>query len=143
MAAALLRHALQAASEPLKSIEVVSAGVAALEGDPPSANSVRALHKVGIPLDNQRSQRLSRDLIEKSLLILVMTESHRAMIQQGIPELTTEVLLFREPMGKGVEHEIPDPFGSDLASYEASRDSMVEAIPAILEHLRKKLQETS
>ena len=47
MAAALLQHALAARPEPLRSLRVVSAGVAARSGDLVSENSVLALRKVG------------------------------------------------------------------------------------------------
>ena len=45
MAERLLAHALSAEPEPLKSLEVRSAGVAAYGGDYPSENSVLALKR--------------------------------------------------------------------------------------------------
>ena len=47
MAAALLRHALAAQAEPLRSLQVVSAGVAAREDEPATENSIIALKKSG------------------------------------------------------------------------------------------------
>ncbi len=136
MAAEMLQHALRAEPEPVRSLEVVSAGIAASDGDPPSEHSVRALEKVGLTLDGHRSRRLTRDLLEASCLVLVMTKSHRSILREVFPEVETEILLFREPMSTVSDLEIPDPFGADLASYEACRDSMVEAIPSIVAHLK-------
>src|SRR4051795_11030781 len=63
MAAALLQHALAAEPEPLRSLRVVSAGVAARPGEPVSENSVYALKKVGIDLSQHRSQALTQQML--------------------------------------------------------------------------------
>lgn len=136
MAAALLAHALRAQPEPLKSIEVISAGVAARNGDRVSANSVQAMKKVGLDISAHKSQALTAELVEGALAIFVMTESHRAMMNLSLDPAPRNVFLFREFMPRSAEKEIADPYGGPLPLYEASRDEMVEAIPSILEHLR-------
>lgn len=138
MAAALLGHALAAEDEPLKSIRVGSAGVAARRGDPPSENSVAALRKAGLDISGHRSQPLTSDLVQKADLILCMTEAHRAMILLGSRPPTDRVFLFREFLPGKVDREIGDPFGGPLRLYEACRDEMVEAIPSLLDHLRHR-----
>ncbi len=138
MAAALMQHALAAEDEPLRSIEVVSAGVSALEGHPPAANTIQALRKVGITLDNHRSRSVTQELIDSSLAIFCMTEAHRAMLELQYDTSRTQVHL----MGEFVQNEdrdIPDPFGSNLQAYESCRDNMVEAIPSIVAYLRDVL----
>jgi len=47
------------------------------------------------------------------------------------------VHLFREFMPRQADKEIADPYGGPLSLYEASRDEMVEAIPSLVEFLRK------
>ena len=64
MAEALLQHALRGQPEPLKSLKVVSAGVAARQGERVSENSVIALKKVGINLSGHTSQPLTRELVD-------------------------------------------------------------------------------
>lgn len=135
MAAALVRHALDAEPEPLRSIIVDSAGVSALAGYPASANAVETLRKCGITLANHRSKPLTQDLLDTALAVFCMTDSHRAMIEVQSPRAPQNILLMRAFL-QGSEPEIPDPFGMNLAAYEASRDSMVEAIPSIIAHLR-------
>lgn len=135
MAAALLRHALAAEPEPLKSIPVLSAGVSAMAGYPAAANAVQALKKVGIELNGHRSQRVTQQLLNEALAVFCMTESHRAMIELDFDPIPPNLHLMRDPMGTD-DPDIPDPFGSNLAGYEASRDSMVEAIPALVAYLR-------
>jgi protein-tyrosine-phosphatase len=132
MAAGLLQHALAAQPEPLKSLKIISAGVAARPGDPISENSVTALKKVGIDLRGHRSQLLTPELVAQASLILCMTESHRAMIQFSFSPVPRNVYLFREFMPQAAEKEIGDPYGCPLKEYEAARDEMVEAIPSLL-----------
>ena len=137
MAEALLRHALSAQSEPLKSLKVVSAGVAARAGDPVSVNSVTALKKVGMDIKHHRSQPLTKELANEALAILCMTESHRAMIQVTMDPVPKNIYLFREFMPRSADKEIGDPYGGNLAEYESCRDEMVEAIPSLVEFLKK------
>jgi protein-tyrosine-phosphatase len=137
MAEALLQHALHGQPEPLKSLKVISAGVAARGGELISQNSVLALKKVGIDLSLHRSQPITRSLIENALAVFCMTESHRAMIQVNFDPLPRHLYLFREFIGNGADPEIADPYGGPLGLYESCRDEMVEAIPALIEFLKK------
>lgn len=137
----LLAHALQAAGEPLSSITVQSAGVSAFCGEPASANALRAVKKVGLDLSGHRSQGMTQAIVDQSLAIFCMTQTHRAMIEMQFAQTTPHVYLFRELMGGGADVEIPDPFGSSLPAYEAARDSMVEAVPSIVAFLKAHYNE--
>jgi protein-tyrosine-phosphatase len=136
MAAGLLQHALAGQAEPLKSLQVVSAGVAARTGEPVSENSVTAMKKAGIDIAGARSQPLSARLAQEASLILCMTESHRAMINLTLNPPPRHLYLFREFLPRGADKEIGDPYGGPLKVYEACRDEMVEAIPSLLAFLR-------
>lgn len=139
MAARLLAHALAAEEEPLKSIRVVSAGVAACKGDRASPHAVTALKKVRLSLAGHSSQPVTEELLRNSLFTLCMTESHRALLSYHFDPLPTPVHLMREFVDNAETPEIPDPYGMDLRSYEACRDSMVEAIPSIIRFLKTHL----
>jgi protein-tyrosine-phosphatase len=136
MAAGLLQHALAAQPEPLKSLKVSSAGVAARSGEPVSENSVIALKKAGIDIRSGKSQPLTPELVAQASVILCMTESHRAMIQLSFDPTPRNVYLFREFMPRGANKEIGDPYGCPLKEYEAARDEMVEAIPSLVAFLK-------
>jgi protein-tyrosine-phosphatase len=66
-----------------------------------------------------------------------MTESHRAIIQSRARPAPEHVYLFREFLPPSSSREIVDPFGGPLKLYESCRDEMVEAVPALIEFLRK------
>jgi protein-tyrosine phosphatase len=132
MAAALLQHALAAQPEPLRSMPVISAGVAARGGEAASENSVIALKKVGIELTNHRSRPLTQEMLNEAFAVLCMTESHRAMIQVQADPVPKNLFLFRQFMPENEDKEIGDPYGGPLRVYELARDEMVEAIPSLV-----------
>jgi protein-tyrosine phosphatase len=138
MAAALLQHALAAQPEPLRSLEVISAGVAARGGDRVSENSVVALKKVGLDISGHVSQPITQQMLDDAALILCMTESHRAMIRFQADPPPKNIFLFREFMPQRGDKEIGDPYGGPLKHYEAARDEMVEAIPSLLEFIKTR-----
>ena len=134
MAEALLRHALQAEAEPLRSCRVISAGVAARKGERISPNSVEALAKVSLRVSDHRSQPLTPELASQADLILCMTESHRDVIALSFDSPPQNVFLWREFMPAPADREIGDPYGGSLKDYEACRDEMVAALPSPLSH---------
>ena len=136
----LLAHGLAAEKEPLRSLTVISSGVSAVEGEPASANSIKALSTVGLDLSQHRSRRFSRQVAERSLVIFCMTDSHRFIITQLYPDLEAPVHLFRGFMVNAEQIQIPDPFGMNLGVYEACRDSIVEAMPSLMRYLRKEIR---
>lgn len=136
MAAALLHHALAAQPEPLRSLQVISAGVAARNGEAVSENSVLALKKVGIDLTHHRAQPLTQKLLDEAFVVLCMTESHRAMIEVQADPVPQNVFLFRQFAPGENDREIADPYGGPLAIYESARDEMVESIPGLIEHIK-------
>ncbi|NBB78946.1 MAG: low molecular weight protein arginine phosphatase [Verrucomicrobia bacterium] len=138
MAEKLLQHALAAEPAPLNQLEVVSAGVAAGYGDPASTNSVAALKKVQLDLSRHKSQPLTQELIDQAFLILGMTQSHLDILQRYHTNLPERLHLFREFMGGEHDPEIPDPFGQNLAAYAACMDAMAEAIPSIIDYLKRE-----
>jgi protein-tyrosine-phosphatase len=142
MAQGLLAHALSAQPEPLRSLKVISAGVAAHTGEPISENSVVSLRKVGIDISHLHSQGLTQDLLNKSLAVFGMTESHLAIIRSRARPVPPNLYLFREFLPAPAAHEIGDPYGGPLKLYESARDEMVEAIPSIIEQLKKLTAKT-
>lgn len=135
MGAALLQHALGAQPEPLRSLEVHSAGVASRGGEPASPNAVAALKKVGIDLNGHSSRHITQEMLDQAILVLCMTESHRDMIELTAEPVPPRLHLFREFTGARGNLEIPDPYGMHLSAYEACRDELVAAIPSIITFL--------
>ncbi len=149
MAEALLRHALPAEDEPLKSLNVISAGIAADNGNGPSDNTIRAMERVNIDVSEHKSQMLTQEIIDKSYAIFCMTHSHIAIIDAMFGDSIENLFLMREHLAQeknmgeefsdSIDYDfrsIPDPIGLPLSSYLSSRDHMVEGIPPIIKWLK-------
>jgi protein-tyrosine-phosphatase len=140
MAEKLLQHALAAEGAPLNQLEVVSAGVAAGVDEPASANSVAAVKKVQLDLSRHKSQAVTQDLLDRSFIVLGMTHSHLDTLHHYHGNLPERLHLFREFIGEGEDPEIPDPYGQNFAAYAACFDSMAEAIPSLIDYLKREYQ---
>jgi len=136
MGTALLQHALDGQPPPLNRLKVASAGVSSRPGLPATDHAFTALKKVGLDLSGHVSRPLTQEMLDRALMVLCMTESHRDMIQLTADPVPERLHLFREFMPPGTDPQIPDPYGGPLSMYESARDEIVEAIPSILEHLR-------
>ena len=139
MAEALLRATLAKRGQGLEKLKVASFGLAAEDGQPPSANSVKAMQRIGLDVSVHRSRLLSQADVDRSVVIFGMTESHLAALHSRFDVLPAFVLLLRDVLPTEVPRDIPDPFGGGYRDYEECRDSMVEAIPAMVEFLRQNL----
>jgi protein-tyrosine-phosphatase len=138
MAEGLLRAALANRGGPaLAHLKVASAGLAAQSGEVASAHSVKALARIGLDIGGHRSRLLTQAELDRSAAIFAMTDAHLDALAQRFDRLPEAVLLLREVLPPGAPRGIPDPFGGDYRAYEDCRDSMVEAMPAMVEFLRK------
>jgi protein-tyrosine phosphatase len=139
MAEALLRATLVKRGQGLERLKVASFGLAAEDGQPPSANSVKAMQRIGLDVSGHHSRLLTQADVDRSVVIFGMTESHLAALHSRFDVLPDFVLLLRDVLSTEVPRDIPDPFGGGYRDYEECRDSMVEAIPAMVEFLRQNL----
>ena len=97
---------------------VGSAGTWALEGDEAAEKAQQALLPRGIDLSAHRSRPVSRDLLEKFNLILVMERSHKEALRLEFPDLTERIYLISEMVGSN--RDIRDPMGGSRADFEQS-----------------------
>lgn len=139
MAEALLRATLVKRGQGLERLKVASFGLAAQDGQPVSANSVKAMQRIGLDVSGHRSRLLTQADVDRSIVIFGMTESHLAALHSRFDVLPDFVLLLRDVLPTDVPRDIPDPFGGGYRDYEECRDSMVEAVPAMVDFLRQNL----
>jgi protein-tyrosine-phosphatase len=72
MAEGIFRHAVQARGD----YRVMSAGLGAGEGMPPSTHAVEAVRELGIDISQQRSRMLTAEMVRQADYIFGMTHSH-------------------------------------------------------------------
>ena len=95
--------------------QVTSAGIFGLEGCPADAAAQAVAWRHGISLERHVARKVTRSLLQKSDLILVMEPKHLRFIATMAPENRGKSLLF----GQWLEtKDIPDPYHKSREAFE-------------------------
>lgn len=130
MAEGLLQHLAESVDVEL---EAGSAGIGAMEGMPPSRNSVIAMQEEGIDISEQKSQMLTPEMVDEYTHIFGMGLSHVETIREFFPHAQEKTFVLREFIAEeGLDLNVPDPIGGDLEEYRLTRNLIKEAMPSIL-----------
>jgi RpiB/LacA/LacB family sugar-phosphate isomerase len=118
-----------------RDIEVTSAGIGAVGGQPPSPHSVEVMTELGIDIRNIRSKPLMAELVRKADFIFVMTYGHLDSMLLLFPSAAEKTFLLREfetdlPV---MEREVSDPIGQSRETYRDCRDQIRAALPRLLD----------
>ncbi|MGI1273476.1 protein tyrosine phosphatase [Enterobacter kobei] len=101
--------------QPLPGRQVTSAGIFGLEGCPADAAAQAVAWRHGISLEGHVARKVTRSLLQKSDLILVMEPKHLRFIATMAPENRGKSLLF----GQWLEtKDIPDPYHKSREAFE-------------------------
>jgi len=118
-------------------VRVSSAGVLALEGNPPSAYAVIAMDQRGLDIRAHRSRQLHQRDVHRADLILCMARQHRDAIRRMYGGSEGRLYLLSEMTGH--VHDVNDPYGGSLLVYEHCAGEIASLIEegcgAILRHL--------
>jgi RpiB/LacA/LacB family sugar-phosphate isomerase len=119
------------------SYRVLSAGLGALEGQPPSPYAVQAVKELGIDISHQRSRMLTADLVQQADYIFGMTHNHVDTVMLLYPQAAEKVFLVREfdETLDLFEKDISDPIGGSYDVYVNCRDQIEQGIASILRML--------
>ena len=128
MAEAVLRDALRGQ----EAINVESAGLGALVGEPASEHSVTLMRERGLDISGHRAQQLTPELVTQADLILVMESGHRRVIDDNEP--TARGKVFR--LGEWQDLEIPDPYRQPRDAFEAALEKIDKSIADWVKRLK-------
>jgi len=133
MAEGLFRRALRGRNE----FRVLSAGVGAVDGLPPSEYAVRALRDLGVDISKQRSRMLTAELVHQADYIFGMTHSHVDAITLLYPQAAEKTFLLREfdETLDSYENDISDPIGGSYDVYLSCRDQIEQGIASMLKFI--------
>jgi glycine hydroxymethyltransferase len=117
-----------------KEIEVASAGVHAVRGQPPSVYAVEVCAAEGTDISGLRSQPLTGALVDQATHIFAMTGAHVETIQTLFPQSAEKTFLLREfeEPGTTVWRDVPDPIGLGREVYEECARIIKNALPSVL-----------
>src|SRR5690348_15638765 len=135
MAEGLFRQAVEGRGE----YRVLSAGLGALEGQPPSPYAVQAVKELGINISGQRSRMLTPDLVQAADYIFGMTHSHIDTVIMLYPLAAEKTFLLREfdETLDQFEKDISDPIGGSYEIYLTCRDQIEQGIPSLLRFMEQ------
>jgi RpiB/LacA/LacB family sugar-phosphate isomerase len=135
MAEALFRQAVRGRGE----FRVVSAGIGAMDGQPPTPHSVRAMRELGVDISAQRSRMLTAELVRSADLILGMTHGHVDTVTLLFPPVSEKTFLLREfdETLEPYEKDISDPIGSSYHVYVDCRDQIEQGIASLLKFMEQ------
>jgi len=121
---------------------VVSAGLGAIDGQPPSSHAVRAMKELGVDITAQRSRMLTAELVQQAHYILGMTRGHVDGITLLYPQVADKTFLLREfdETLEPFEKDIPDPIGASYDVYCECRDQIEQGIASLLKFIDQTCQ---
>src|SRR5262249_22736521 len=140
----IFRHAVQRYGN----FRVMSAGLGAMDGQPPSTYAVEAVRELGIDISNQRSRMLTPELVHHADYIFGMTHSHVDTVMMLYPMAAEKTFLLREfdETLDQFEKDISDPIGGSFEVYLNCRDQIEQGIVSLLRfiyHRQVQLRPTS
>jgi RpiB/LacA/LacB family sugar-phosphate isomerase len=118
-----------------RDIEVTSAGIGAIGGQPPSPYAVDVMQEIGIDIRNIRSKPLMAELVRKADFIFVMTYGHLDSMLLLFPSAAEKTFLLREFETDlaVMDREVADPIGQSREIYRDCRDQIRTALPRLLD----------
>ncbi len=135
MAEGLFRNAVRGRGQ----YKVTSAGVGAVNGQPPSLHAVNALRDLGIDIAGQRSRMLTGQLVQDADYVFGMTRGHVDAVTLLYPQTAEKCFLLREfddTLGF-FEKDISDPIGGSFEVYVKCRDQIEQGIESMLKFVEQ------
>jgi protein-tyrosine phosphatase len=96
------------------SVEVSSAGLAALVGDPAEPEACELMAARGLDLSGHRARQITPDLVRSHELILVMEAGQQREVEALLPSARGRV----HRLGRWGKFDIPDPYRRGLPAFE-------------------------
>lgn len=116
-----------------RGIDVFSAGISAGESDPATREAVQIMREHDLDLTQHLSQKISAAMLEKSTMVLTMTDRHRRSLLEARPDLFDRIqLLCRSGT------DIADPIGGTLDDYRYCAQQISENLRLLIDELFRK-----
>lgn len=117
-----------------RGIMVMSAGLAAASGSPPSREACVLMEERGIDLNQHAAQQVTEQIVKHADLMLTMTRGHRQAIVDNWPEAAD-----RTKMVVGSGQDVGDPIGGPLEVYRTCASQIEEALAEHIEHIAQQI----
>ncbi len=111
-----------------KGLSSTSAGIFADNKAPAAGNAIKVLEENGIELKHQSKQLELEDILEASY-VFTMTAGHKMLLMDQHPGAADKIFTLKEFVnGRGGDLDVNDPFGGNLAEYQATFEELKDLI---------------
>lgn len=117
------------------SMQVLSGGLFAAEGEHASENAVRAMQDMGLDISAHTAKNINASVVREADLILTMTRAHRDLLLElfgSQAESKTYALMDYI----GAAGDVADPYGQDLAHYKSCAKMLEDTLKKAYERIR-------
>lgn len=104
-------------------VAVISAGIAAAPGCPPTSEAVQVMREHGLDLSRHEAQPLTEKLVRDADVILAMTQSHMQSIVERWPNAAERTCLLLPERG-----DVADPIGQPVGAYRQCATQIAAAV---------------
>jgi len=115
-------------------VAVMSAGIAAAPGCPPSSEAVQVMREKGLDLSRHEAQPLTDQLVRHADLILPMTHSHMQSIVERWPSAADRTRVLMPDRG-----DVSDPIGQTIGAYRHCAVQLAEGVKHHASELRREI----
>jgi tRNA threonylcarbamoyl adenosine modification protein (Sua5/YciO/YrdC/YwlC family) len=115
-------------------VVVMSAGVQAAPGCPPTPEAVQVMREQGLDLIRHEAQPVTEQLVRHADLILAMTRNHRQAIVDRWPEAADRTMLLMPE-----NSDVADPIGQTIGAYRNCADELAAGVKHHVDRLRAEL----
>jgi tRNA threonylcarbamoyl adenosine modification protein (Sua5/YciO/YrdC/YwlC family) len=115
-------------------IVVMSAGIAAAPGCPPTSEAVQVMREQGLDLLRHEAQPLTEQLVRHADLVLAMTQSHMQSIVERWPDAASRTSLLMPDRS-----DVADPIGQAVGAYRHCAAQISNGVKHHVERLHGEL----
>jgi len=115
-------------------VTVSSAGLAALQGEPPAREAERLMRELNLDISAHRGRQLTQEMAEAVDLILVMDHRQKRACERIAPAARNRIFLLGHWQPRSLQ-EIPDPFGVGPMAFQLAREQISRAVADWQSHL--------
>lgn len=126
----------------INNVNVSSAGISAFEGESANEKAIMVLEEKGIDIKNHKAKQLTDEMIQKSDLILTMTESHKRIVNRFSTNASRKTYTLKEFVLKinnenldSYNLDIADPYGMSYNVYEMSMREIESELKRIIKNI--------
>ena len=117
--------------------EITSAGISAIDGQPPTQTAVEVMNELDIDISTYLSTAFYSALAERADIILVMSQMHKDCVQREVAGTDKKTFFYKEFAGATEgDKNIADPIGQPVIVYRSVRDEIRELTQEIVKKIK-------